>query len=179
MSGSSPKRRFAENTDVPVERSLAEIERLLGTYGCNAFQRGWQDVGQVGRTELLSFETRSRRIRFSVTIPPRATFRDTPTSQRRSDKAIEVVYEQERRRLWRVLYLSIKAKLVAVDSGLLTFEDEFLAYTVLPDHSTVGEWAGPQLDRIIASGALPPLLPAAPGPGAVLGLGPGQLRRDR
>lgn len=173
---SSPKRRFAEDTDVPMERSLTEIERLLGNYGCNAFQRGWQDT-EAGRTELLSFETRSRRIRFSVTIPPRETFRYTPNSQRRTDKAIDVVYEQERRRLWRVLYLSIKAKLVAVDSGLLTFEDEFLAYTVLPDHSTVGEWAGPQLDRIIASGALPPLLPAAPGPGAVLRLGPGQLRK--
>ena len=40
----------------------------------------------------------------------------------------------------------VKAKLEAVESGIATFEDEFMAYTMLPSGESVSEWLAPQLE---------------------------------
>jgi hypothetical protein len=167
---STPKRRYAQDTDVPVDRSLTEIQRLLVNYGCRAFQQGWEEGADGGRRELLSFETRERRVRFVVPIPPLSHFLYPPESDRkRGAVAQRAAHDQERRRLWRALTLSIKAKLAAIDAEIATFDEEFLAYTVLPDNRTVAEWAGEQLDATFRQ--MPPLLPGAP---RQLGPGPGQ-----
>ena len=56
--------------------------------------------------------------------------------------------------------LIIKAKLEATETGITSFEEEFLAYMVLPDNSTVGGVLLPQLERTYETGDMPPLLPA-------------------
>jgi len=43
--------------------------------------------------------------------------------------------------------------------GVTTIDQEFLAFTVLPDNSTVMESIGPQITRAIESGKMPKLLP--------------------
>ena len=57
--------------------------------------------------------------------------------------------------------LAIKAKLEAVEAGISSFEEEFLAHVVLPDGSTFGAWAKPQLAAVYAGGSMPALLPGA------------------
>ena len=52
-----------------------------------------------------------------------------------------------------------KAKLEAVAAGIATVEQEFLAYTVLPNKQTVGDWLGPQLAAAYESGQKPMSLP--------------------
>jgi hypothetical protein len=47
-----------------------------------------------------------------------------------------------------------------VESGISTFEQEFLAHIILPDNSTVGDWIGPQIEQAYETGAMPPMLPA-------------------
>jgi hypothetical protein len=63
---------------------------------------------------------------------------------------------------WRALALVIKAKLEAVESGITTFEEEFLAHIVLPDGTTLGQWAAPRLAHVYDTGAMPPMLPGGP-----------------
>lgn len=60
---------------------------------------------------------------------------------------------------WRALWLVIKAKLEAIDVGILTIEEAFLAETVLPDRHTVAEVMLPQIESAYGSGKMPPLLP--------------------
>lgn len=55
----------------------------------------------------------------------------------------------------------IKAKLEAVDAGISTVEEEFLAHVMTPDGSTVHEWLAPQLEHAYASGQMPALMPGA------------------
>jgi len=55
--------------------------------------------------------------------------------------------------------LVIKAKLEAVETGITTFQDEFLAHIMLPDGSTVSEFVGPQLEIAYENGEMPRLLP--------------------
>ena len=65
------------------------------------------------------------------------------------------------RRLWRSMLLVIKAKLEAVNSGIVTIEQEFLAHIVLPDGSVVGDWAADQLKQVYGGGQMPALLPGS------------------
>jgi hypothetical protein len=71
--------------------------------------------------------------------------------------------DQATRSAWRALLLVIKAKLEAVETGITTFEDEFLAHLVLPNGQTVGEWAIPMIAEAYENGLrLPPMLPMGP-----------------
>lgn len=52
----------------------------------------------------------------------------------------------------------MKAKLEAVDSGIVTFEDEFGMFMVLPDGKTVREHVIPEIERSYQLGSVQPLL---------------------
>jgi hypothetical protein len=56
------------------------------------------------------------------------------------------------------LALCIKAKLEAVEAGIVTFDEEFFAHIVLPGGQTVGERLIPELGRALEGRPLPPLL---------------------
>jgi hypothetical protein len=148
--------RYAERTEVSSDRSRAEIERTLRRYGASAFAYGWQ-----GLEAQVMFELADRRIRFAIPMPDPTDdqFTLTPTGRERSEAASEKEYEQAVRQRWRALSLVIKAKLEAVEAGISTVEDEFLAHVVLPDGSTVGQWAAPQLRVAYSRGEMPALLP--------------------
>ena len=66
--------------------------------------------------------------------------------------------------------LVIKAKLEAVEAGISVFEEEFLANIVMPDGTSFGKWALPQLDEIYETREVPPMLPwLADGPRLLTG----------
>lgn len=148
--------RYADRTEVSSDRSRAEIERTLRRYGASAFAYGWQ-----GLEAQVMFELADRRVKFAIPMPDPAdeAFTQTPTGRERSVAAAEKEYEQAVRQRWRALALVIKAKLEAVDAKISTVENEFLAHIVLPDGSTVGEWAAPQLQVAYSQGHMPALLP--------------------
>lgn len=67
--------------------------------------------------------------------------------------------QQQVRSRWRALFLVIKAKLEAIDLGIMTIEDAFLADTILPNRQTVAEVMRPQIESAYETGNMPPLLP--------------------
>ncbi len=148
--------RYAANTDVPADRSRGEIERTLRRYGADQFFYGWE----TGRA-ILAFGMSSRQVRVVLPMPNRndAEFRESPTGRSRAPAAAEKAWEQATRQRWRALALVIKAKLEAVESGITTFEEEFLAHLILPNSQTVGEYALPRIDEAIKRGGMPKLLP--------------------
>jgi hypothetical protein len=155
-------RRYAEGTTVSAEKSKLEIEQILTRYGATSFASGWQ-----GGVAVIAFEAKGRRIKFTLPLPDA---KDKGVTHKRNDgwngptetEKKERV-EQETRRRWRALALAIKAKLEVVESGIATFEQEFMAHVVLPNGATVGEWMEPQLDSVYRSGHMPPLLTAGGG----------------
>lgn len=148
---------YAASTDVTSDRSRAEIERTLRRYGATSFAYGWgEDMA------MIAFQKDSRQIRFELPMPdPKdKAFLFTETRrQRRTDSAAEAAYEQAVRQRWRALALVIKAKLEAVEAGITTFDDEFLAHMVLPGGATVGQMIGSQLPELLSRGSLPALMP--------------------
>lgn len=149
--------RYASQTSVSSDRTRAEIERTLVRYGATGFMYAWQDDHVV-----IAFTAHDRQIRFFLPMPDRndREFTHTPErGQRRSEDQIESHYERAVRSRWRALLLIIKAKLEAVESGIVTFEDEFLAHVVLADNSTVSDWIQPQIEKSYSTGQMPKMLP--------------------
>jgi hypothetical protein len=142
-------RRFAEGTEVSSEKTKMEIERTLARYGATSFASAWN-----GNVAVLVFEAHGRRVKFSLAMPQAGKTRGGKYNYVMNEAACEA----ERRRLWRCLGLAIKAKLEVVESGIATFEQEFLAHIVLPHGATVGDWAAPELEKVYRTGAMLPLL---------------------
>lgn len=105
--------KFAEHTIVPVEKTKAEIEKLVKAYGAKGFVSGWQ-----GATARIEFLAADRHIRMSVVVPEQA---------------------QAARQKWRALKLLIKAKLESVDAKIVTLEQAFVGDIVMPSGRTVWE----------------------------------------
>jgi hypothetical protein len=147
--------RYAQNTEVSVDRSRMEIERTLTRYGAHAFAYATEN-----NKAMISFKMKQRMVRFILDLPPIEDYRKTPGRGRdRTDADTYKNWEQACRQCWRALSLVIKAKLEAVESGISVFEEEFLAHLVLPDGKTVGQFMLPQVEAAYESGKMPKLLP--------------------
>lgn len=139
--------RYAARTTVSVERSRAEIEQTLARYGAEQFMYGWGNQGAMVAFVVSVPSGQKRQVRFELPLPSRDEREFQYHSRgRRTPSEAERLWEQACRSRWRALALVVKAKLEAVQSGIATFEDEFLAYIMLPDGVTVSEWLSPQLD---------------------------------
>jgi len=154
--------RFATATEVPVERSRVEIERLIIRYGATSTAF----MNAPDRAMIL-FEAKGRRVCFELPLPKRDDKRFTHYRHGRGNVLIERspdaatrAWEQACRTAWRALALVIKAKLEAVESRITTFEDEFLAHIVMPDGQTVGSHVRPQIAAAYTTGTMQPLLPS-------------------
>lgn len=121
--------KYAYKTQVPVERSKAQIESLLIKYGANAYSQGW-DV--VLAKAVLSFRYEGVCFRFVV--------------EKVEDDA------QEERRRWRALHLIIKAQLEAVASGIVDFKTMFMPWILGANGKCLGETLTPQLETFTAKG---------------------------
>jgi hypothetical protein len=133
---------YAVKTDVPVQRTIAELDLLLQKYGATGFAFGRDDT--QGLT-TVQFRIADRTCRFMVEIPRGEQFRLTSTGRWRSVPQAEQAAQAEFRRRWRVRFLLIKALLVAVDEDAVTLTEAFLPHMLLAGGQTVAEWAEPQL----------------------------------
>lgn len=146
---------YAKSTTVSSEKSRGEIEATLQRYGATSFMYGWDQSAAI-----VAFDYQGKRIRFMLPLPDRSDREFTHHSRgKRTQSAALAAWEQATRQRWRALLLVIKAKLEAVEAGISTFEQEFLAHIVLPTGETVGQWMIPQVERAYLTGNMPKLLP--------------------
>lgn len=137
-----------------------EIERTLTRYGI--VERAFIDG--IG-TASIQFRASDRLVRFVLQLPKpdEKQFAMSPGGKReRTEEARQAAWEQACRQRWRALCLAIKAKLEAVESGIATFEEEFLAYIVLPDNKTVAHHIKPRLAEAYTSKKVPVMLEFKP-----------------
>ena len=125
---------YAENTKVPVQNTIGEIQRTVIKFGGEQFLHASMEDRLV-----VGFSMEGRQVRFQV-----KQFADDGQSSRS---------------VARALFLVLKAKLVAVDSGVSVFEDEFLGNIVLPDGRLLSQHVKPHLSTAYETGEIPPMLP--------------------
>lgn len=143
---------YAASTDVPVERSRAEVERILSRYGATSFGYMADE-----KRAMIAFQAHGKAVRFILPLPLQEEFATNSVGSRRPPHLQLVAREQATRARWRALCLCVKAKLEAVECGITSFEQEFLAHFVMPNGKTFGEHAIPQLEEATKSGRMPTL----------------------
>lgn len=157
---------YAAKTDVPLLRSIADVEKLVRASGFQSFVQGIADDHIV-----VAFSSpEGRQVRFVV--PVREPGDDllehmrkvaAQAKGRRPTTPIEA-WEQHRRQLGRALFLTVKAKIECIEAGIETFEDAFMSQLALPDGRTVGAMVKQEMQQLYAGGQTPPrLLPAPEG----------------
>jgi hypothetical protein len=167
--------RYAAETNVSCERSKAEIETTLRKYGADQFMSGWKD-GQAA----VQFRLKSKMVRFVLPLPDRQAdefcltgcrdlgaghgkdktgYHSSSCYKARPVEQAESLWEQACRQRWRALSLAIKAKLEAVECGITTFEEEFLAHIVIPGQGgkTMGQLMIARIDEAYQTGQAPQL----------------------
>lgn len=143
---------YAQNTSVPSDRTRVEIEKTLERYGATTFSY----ARQADRAMVL-FVMNGRQIRFTMSLPTASDFTRTPTGRSRTRDAAATEASKAERQRWRALLLIVKAKLEAVESGIVTFEEEFLAHTLLPSGNTVYEDLNDRITDAYLQGNVSPL----------------------
>lgn len=123
---------YAETTKVGIGETKADIEKLMLKAGASAF-----GIVQDGPKAQVMFRLKKRMYQFAIIIP---------------------ALPQPARARWRALLLVLKAKIEAVDSGITSLEDEFLAQTMMSDGETVGQKINPQIEENYRIGRTPQLL---------------------
>ncbi len=141
-------RTYAADTEVPINRSRSEIDKLLSQWGCDRIQ--WTDDFAMGCTTLrfqAVFDDVHCTARLELHLPPDDVvgqrFARTPTQAQ-----LAGAREQHWRALHRVLLLTIKAQLNAVEAGLLTAVEAFLPHLEDSQGRTVAQLAVPHLRRL-------------------------------
>lgn len=149
--------RYASKTSVGSDKSRAEIEKTLTRYGASSFAY----MTEAGKA-AIAFQAHGRRIRMIVPLPNPVDFEKDGRGHKRHKDHAHASWEQSGRQRWRALALVVKAKLEAVESGVATFEQEFLSYTLMPNGKTAGDWLLPQIASAYENNKMPPLLGAHP-----------------
>ena len=149
-------RKYAQGTAVDATRSRIELEELVKRFGANQIMT-YTDDGRA----MVQFTARERLIRITLPIPSADSeyFTTSPTGRRRTDTAAEKAHTDEVRRRWRAMVLLVKAKLTAVQEGIVEFESEFLPHVVLSDGRTVFERTQEQIALEYRNGSPQMLLP--------------------
>lgn len=138
-------RPYANQTEVTVEKSKVQIERLLTEFKATSVM-----MASNSDKSMIVFAMADRHVKFILPLPQKSEFgrHRNPTT----------ALEQATRTRWRALYLALRAKLEMAATGITTFEDEFLAHIVMPDGQTVGEMTRPRIQQAYESGEVRPLL---------------------
>lgn len=144
-------RRYAEGTTVGVDLTLQQIRKLLLSHGAThyAFAEG-PDFGAV------QFALDGLHYRFTIKRPTWAELYDRYSVPSRVDQTRAV--DDEWRRRWRARLLWLKAMVEFAEVEPKAFAEAMLSATVLPDGTTMGAWAVPQIESMYRDGAMPPLL---------------------
>lgn len=127
-----------ETTNVAVEKSQGELRVLLQKFGASEFQFGEGNEGG-DRWAGVTFTHNDQMVMVQVKLkePDAATRQKLwEKAERAYTKTLDDImgewWGQEERRIWRVLFWSLKARMVAVEENVETFEQAFLAHLVNP-----------------------------------------------
>ncbi|WP_344300835.1 hypothetical protein [Sinomonas flava] len=110
---------YIRGASVTALESQAEIGAMLAGSGATGFRCTWEH----GRA-AIAFIHGACRYRMVLDLPRAAEF-----ALHRHPTGPKTAQESGRQR-WRALSALVRAKLEAVDAGIVAFDDEFLAYTL-------------------------------------------------
>jgi hypothetical protein len=161
--------KYIRGASLSCSALQAEIEQMLT--GCGACH--FRVVSERGKA-AVAFSSGEHQFRLVLPNPaatdlPRAGVHDPlqPDSRGQGSKtALDAT-----RHSWRELSSLIRAKLEAVSAGIVTFDEEFLAYMLMPGGGTVFQAASPAIASSYAAAGRPRLRDGKVSPSATTSTG--------
>lgn len=125
------------------DKALGEIQKILRGFGCNKFGSMVDDsAGEL----LVQFEYRGKMVSVKASTKgyAQAWLKENPWTSRRT--ATRAVYERKAMDIAGVAVYSIlrdwiKGQVMAIETGILSFEGAFLGQILLPSGQTILEHA--------------------------------------
>lgn len=132
------------STATSGEKALGEIQKILRGFGCNKFGSMVDDVaGEL----LVQFEYHGRQVSVKASTKGYAAawLKENPWNHRRT--GTQTQYQKKAMDIASVAVYSIlrdwiKGQIMAIETGILSFEGAFLGQILLPSGKTVLEHAG-------------------------------------
>lgn len=152
--------RYAESTEVPTDRSIAELRSVVIRAGGTAFATA-EGQGKFA----VQFAMKDRVIKFVVPLPDinaKKFERDGRGSIRTKERRY-AAWEQVCRAIFRSLVMSVRMKLEAVEVGIESFEEAFYAHILLPNGRTIYEATHEAVSGAYLNGKMPLALTAGIG----------------
>lgn len=125
------------------ERALGEIQKLLRGFGCARFG---SMIDDEKREIVVQFEYRGRRVQMTASIQgyAKAWLKEHPynpsrsrcTSKEHERKALDIASVA----VYSILRDWIKGQIMAIETGVLSFEGAFLGQIMLPSGKTILEY---------------------------------------
>jgi hypothetical protein len=142
---------YARETSVSVEKSQADLKKLLGRYKADRIEMGSSERdGQA----YVRFEFRDVRIEKRLTLPKAAEerFHRGKGGRHIGSASAYARWEQACRQQWRILLLLLQAQMEAVELGLYSVHQAFLADLLLPSGQPLGEAVASHLPDALKTG---------------------------
>lgn len=138
------------STDVYWSKSQGQIMKMLGEVGIEEIR--FTSLSDRFILEFMArIDERSIPKAVRIIIPLRTTKSDNPEKR---NKELNIIH--------RILLQHLKAKFIAIGSGLAEFESEFMAHLVITDKAgkstTMGEMLLPQYEENLQDNTMPKFL---------------------
>ncbi len=121
-------------TAVPVSRTTAEMQALLGRSGANAVAVMYEDAKPVGMSFILRTPGGERTFALPVDVP---AVQKLLTAQKRESKRVDDRPAQAERVAWRIVKDWLAAQLTLIDAQMATLDEVMLPYLVTSPHRTL------------------------------------------
>lgn len=129
------------NTTVSVSKSKADIDKLLDKFGVERVGI-WED--KTKHVIGVQFVYKEIPIEFKLFVDRLIEIRKREKTRSR------VKWEDKAPRMaMRVLYHHLKSALIAVEYGIMEFEDIFLSHVCTRNGQTIGEIVIPNLPKVV------------------------------
>ena len=146
---------YASGTEVSIDRSRAEIEKVLAKAGAKEFAYWRNEEGSN-----IAFRIDGLMVRLTVAAPkPPADNGKKGQAYRKYKPEQQVRWvEDEEKRRWRVILIAVKAKLELVAMQQSTILREFMADTVMVNGKLVAEELEPRIRQMYELNKMPKTL---------------------
>jgi hypothetical protein len=125
-------------TAVPVSRTTAEMQALLGRSGANAVAVMYEDAKPVGMSFILRTPGGERTFALPVDVP---AVQKLLTAQKRESKRVDDRPAQAERVAWRIVKDWLAAQLTLIDAQMATLDEVMLPYLVTsPNRTLRDDW---------------------------------------
>lgn len=129
---------YMESTKIDVDSTVADIQRVLSRYRCQAIMTKFDRAGEI-EAVMFQLEVEGRAIPFQLPArwEPIFEYLNKHRSPRTQEDKANQDKEQAKRVAWRQILRWIEAQLALVQTHMVSMQEVFMPYILLKEGETM------------------------------------------